>query len=283
MSERLSEKAMLVRLSISQWTAKKYDKKATKEVLDNHSASADAGRFNKALVAQSAVKVISKIANEARTFHYANTLPWQDDGSRILPAANFSQYSGEMRKLRGKFEAIVSDFIDSYPSLVADARYNLNGLFNEADYPDQSKIASKYGFEVDIMPMPEAADFRVDLADEELFRIRADIGAKVQSATDKAMTDLWDRLYQAVSHMSAKLGEPDAIFRNSLVENLVELCDLLPRLNVTGDRALETMRQKVESSLCQHHPDTLRDSAAARQETAKSADDILSAMAGFIG
>ena len=71
----LSDKAMLVRLTISQWSARKYDKSASQEIIVNHHAKPDAGRFNKLLVNQAEIKKIEKIANTARIYHYKVTLP----------------------------------------------------------------------------------------------------------------------------------------------------------------------------------------------------------------
>ena len=42
-SNSLTDKAMLARLSITQWTARKLDKRVTEEVRVHHGASADAG------------------------------------------------------------------------------------------------------------------------------------------------------------------------------------------------------------------------------------------------
>ena len=45
----LNHKAMLMTLSISQWTARKHDKHASSEIEKSHGAK-NAGRFNKLLV-----------------------------------------------------------------------------------------------------------------------------------------------------------------------------------------------------------------------------------------
>ena len=72
-------------------------------------------------------------------------------------------------------------------------------------------------------------------------------------------------------------------FSDSLVNNIVDLCALLPRLNIADDPRLEEMRQTVESTLCQANPEVLRDNIAVRATTASNAETILSAMAGYMG
>jgi hypothetical protein len=95
------------------------------------------------------------------------------------------------------------------------------------------------------------------------------------------MEDCWTRLHGVVSSMAERLSDPEKIFRDSLVENVVELVDLLPRLNLTGDSRLEDMRQVVAKKLTRHDPQTLRENQHVRKETAKAAEDILQAMAGY--
>jgi hypothetical protein len=279
----LSDKAMLVRLSISQWTGRKYDKAVSAKVASDYQTTADAGRYNKVLIAEQAIKAIAKVANDARSFHYQNTLPWNDNGDRILPAANYLTYTQKVQEFRVSFESSVNEFTSNYPLLVADAKLRLNGMFNPADYPDAGRILEKYGFDASFMPLPDAADFRVSLQQSELDAIKQDIESRTRQAAEKAMQDLWNRLHEAVSHMADKLKTSDAVFRDSLVTNLVELCELLPKLNIANDPNLEKMRQAVESKLCNVTPQQLRDNPTARKQTAKTADDILSAMAGYIG
>jgi predicted secreted Zn-dependent protease len=61
-------------------------------------------------------------------------------------------------------------------------------------------------------------------------------------------------------------GEDKKIFRNSLVDNALELTNLLTKLNVTNDPKLEKARQALEQSLVGVTADELRDSQGARQE-----------------
>lgn len=271
----LTEKAMLVRLNISQWTARKHDKEATKAVETQFNAH-DVGRFHKVLIAQEAIKVIQKVSNEARTYHYEKTLPWDDSGNRILTVGCFAEYSENMRKLRAKFEQVVNDFVDNYPALVQDAKQKLNGLFKESDYPQNVKRLFDYN--VSINPLPLAADFRVSLQSNEVKEIQAEIEANTTKALQAAHQDIYRRLYETVGHMVEKLKDTKAIFRDSLITNLVDLCNLIPKLNIVEDINLDAIRQAIEQSLTNIQPDTLRENEFARKEVADNGDAILSAI-----
>jgi hypothetical protein len=75
MPRLLSQKAVLASLSISQWAARKLDKRATEEIHARNHADPLAGRYNKLLIARESLQKVQHAANEARTFHYAMTQP----------------------------------------------------------------------------------------------------------------------------------------------------------------------------------------------------------------
>ena len=276
-SLNLSSKALLITLTISLWSGRKYDRKVSDEIAAQHQAT-QAGRFNKALVANEAIKEVEKVANEARNFHYTQTLPWGDDGYRILPSSNYLEYCSGVSKLKGKFEQAVNKFITNYDGLKDEARLRLNTLFSELDYPDRTDIARRYNFTTSILPLSSASDFRVNLVESEVTKIQEDIERRMQEAQERAMKDLYLRLKDCLDKMAERLSEPTAIFRDSLIFNMVDLCSLLPRLNMTGDENLEQMRRDIEAKLLKHNPDTLRVDQGARKEVADGAKELLSKM-----
>lgn len=279
----LSSRAMLVSLSITAWTARKLDKRVTNKVLADNHAPADAGRFNKTLIADELLKKITQIDNECRAEHYRLTLPWSNDGARILPAKLFFDYREKMTAFRQQRETAVREFVDAYPELVRDARIRLNGLFNEADYPSAGRVAGRFTFNASYGPLPTGDDFRVNLSDDELGRIRNDIDRQTRSAMADGMRDAWQRLYDVVRHAAERLSDPDAIFRDTLIGNIRDICGLLPALNVTDDPQLETARQAVESALAGADPDTLRTNKPARQQTATAARAIADSIQQQLG
>jgi hypothetical protein len=298
-------RAMLVALKISTWSARKYDRKASNEVANAHGASEDAGRYNKLLVAREALAEIIKVDGQLRTYHYKHTLPWSDEGSRILPAAHFMTYSQAMKLMRRERAGAVEKFLGEYPELVKDARARLKTLFNKADYPGEDEIESRFRVDISLMPFPDSEDFRVNLADERVEEIRAEIEERVNGAVGEATKSLWQRVYEQVAHMSERLKiydepspklqakgkkatKPEAKervanpFRDSLVENLRELAGLLPTLNFVGDPELNKMAKRLERELCEHEPEVLRSNKELRVKQAKTADQILASMRHYV-
>ena len=269
----LKEKVMIVNLSISQWTARKYDAKVSKEVEQAHNAH-DSGRFNKILIATEALKAIQKIAGSARTFHYFNTLPWGDNGDRILPSANYWNYVSTMGKLKSQFDGLVDEFIMQYPALIEDARNRLNTMYNDNDYPHPGFIRDKFRIKFAFMPVPDVEDLRVNISDEEVNRIKSEIQGQINDRLQNTVNDMLNRIKEAVSHMADTLNVKDAIFRDSLVGNICALIEVIPALNFQNDPHINEVVNMIKP-LCVN-PDDLRTSPEFRAEIAKKSQQVLS-------
>ena len=286
----IQEKAMLVKLSIGKWSGEKYDEKISDEVSTMHNADYRMGRFQKSLVSRTVIKSIQRIENKARAFHKDNTLAWGGDGVRILPAKNFMEYREGINELHSQFDKVVRDFVQDFELYVNQAKALLGDMFVASDYPDSYTLESKYHFSVDIMPVPYGNDFRVNLAEEDVEVIRQDIEEKVNNTMGEAMRDVWGRLYSVVervvdtlpSYNPAGDGKDKGIFRDSLIDNISDLCELLPRLNVTDDYDLEIMRKEVEDRLTQYTPAELREDGIARTFVVESAEDIMTRLKDYM-
>lgn len=278
----LSDRCLLVHLTVSQWTAKKYDKRASKEVTNAHGAAAAAGRFNKSLLPMNdKLENIHRKTTLIRTKYYESTLPWGLDGTMMLPTANYLAFMSDFRKEKGEWESLVQEFLDEYDQMKLDAQRVLGSLYDPTDYPTALELRHKFKMDMAVFPVP-SADFRVAIGSEELTRIRQDVERRVKEAEQAALKDVWNRLYERVKHIAEKLADPKAVFRDSMVENAKEICALLPRLNFADDPNLEAMRQQVEASLIKH-PDALRNDPDLRRDTAAEAKAIMDKMSVFMG
>lgn len=280
--DNLISRAMLASLRISSWSARKYDKKVTAETNAAHGADSDAGRYNKMLLPgdASSYKALTSHIAATRVLHYDQTLAWSDDGWRLLPVANFTKYTDKLRAARHTYDALLSDFLADYPALQQAARVKLNGMYRDEDYP--VNVAGKYDFGIEYNPVPAGGDFRVELSQDEIDIIATRTESRVKNAFEDAHKDAVKRLYDCVARIHERLAQPNAIFRDSLISNATELCDVLTRLNISGDVNLETLRRQTDS-LATVQPDALRNDAVTRIQTANAAQGILDSMLSVYG
>lgn len=275
----ISNKAMLVSLKISQWAGRKHDRQATNTVETAYSTKGKVGQYSKKLLPGAMeLAEIQRQAQDIRMFFYEQTLPWLSDGTRILSSKNYMEFTNAFRQRKASFDTIVEEFIDQYPTLLIEAKEKLGTLFKETDYPSPKKLRECFDCEIGFMPIPDVTDFRVTLSDEE----KDTFLKRMQEVEQTAMRDCWSRLHDVVAKAAGKLQSPDAIFRDSLIENISEICKLLPKLNVTDDTNLEKMRQDVESLVAGISTDACRDNPEMRTYAAKRLDDITSKMSAFM-
>ena len=280
---QLNSKALLVQLSISQWTARKYDKRVTKEAAENNNADMVAGRYNKSLLPMTdSLKQVHKKASTIRAAYYENTLKWDTDGVQLLPTANYLAFMSKFGTMKNEYFDLVNKFVEGYAQHVEDAEEYLGDMYNPADYPSTAEIMGKFRMEMNVSPLP-ADDFRVEIGEADLAAIQYDVEQRVQAAQNVAMKDVWQRLYDKVEAIVERLSDPSALFKNSLIENAANLCELLPKLNFSDDPELEDMRREVEAKLTRYSSEVVRNDPDRRREVAADAKDIANKMSVFMG
>lgn len=279
---------LCVALNISCWEARRQDKKVNSEVAAAHGTATGVGRYHKDLLPDAKEhQDILKLRNAWRVWHYENTLPWGNDGSRVIRSAAFMDYATEYRAYKDKFDAACNTFYNAYPLLVAQAEFKLNTLFDATDYPDVSIVRDRFSVSMSTYPMPNAEDFRIieGIPTDEIERLQAEAVAGLNEQVTLAIKDLWGRLHTVVSAMSSRLeigtdGKP-LKFHDTLVSNITDLLDKVPQLNLTGDPDITTMTSLMRK-LVDHDPATLREDLTVRTDVAKKARELAKRMQCYV-
>lgn len=263
----IQERGMLARLSISTWTATKRDPKVSREVIQTHNAKTTAGSFNKKLADSYLLNDFNSLANEARRIHSSYTLPWGDDGSRILPCEMYLKYSHEMNAVTDKMEMVANKIASNLPTIKHHAQIRLGDMYNESDFPTEDELRSKFSIKIHITPIPSSDDWRVQIDEEHRKMLADNLEAEYKSAIDNAMRDTWDRLYQAINKLVERLSNDSNKIHESTLTNALELVDILPMLNITGDADLYTMTEEIRGKIRGADIDGLRKDKALRKNT----------------
>jgi hypothetical protein len=273
----ISSSAMLVELNISVWTGRKFDKQVSAEIDTQKQTTTRAGNYSKRLFADEPIfDAIQKFAGNARTYHYHATMPWSDSGLRLLTTSMYFDYNKKVSEMEMDFDNLVSNFINQYQVLVNKAQTKLGTLFSASDYPDVQEIASKFKFSVKYAPVPDVGDWRVDVGNDAKQQLMESYITYYSANLEQAMREPWERMHEALQNMSIKLsGDKKQIFRDTLVGNVVELCDLMDKFNVTGDPKMKQAKAKIENALLGITPDALREDDDLRLDTKSKVDSLL--------
>lgn len=281
MENRVKDKAMLARLRVSSWSGEKLDKRVTVDILAREAAGNKVGRFTKQLLPGDALKPVSKAVNLLREVHKQQTLPYDDTHWRVLPTSNYVEYMAAINKHVSHLSASVEGLIQSYEFYKEQARAQLNGMFNEADYPTPEEIRERFKADFEPRSMPDAGNFMVDLADDTMAELSEDMEKRTKQRLGDAQGDLWRRLLEITSHFATVMSDNKKVFRDTTVSNVEEIVNLVPRLNLSDDPALDALADEIKNSLCGFDPTVLREGGAVRDDAAakgKEAVDKITAL-----
>jgi hypothetical protein len=275
----ITERAMLAAIHISIWTAVKHDRKVSHEVAQQNGAPENAGRYNKKLLrGADKLDALRTLGGQIRQHFYKITLPWSDEGYRLLPAHFYFDLTAQMREFEQAFSRQVENFLTEYPSYIEQVRPELNGLFREEDYPSPAKLREKFSVKLEVLPIPSGDDFRVTLSAEEQARVAREIDENVRQSLQRGTEDLWKRLKDVVTHMVDRLSDPESRFHASLVTNINDLVELLPSLNVGLDSELNRFAEEIRQRLCGFTAHDLKKNDILRVATANDGAALLSEM-----
>ena len=273
----LNTKTVLVSLNISQCTFQKFDSRVSGQTNEQHGAAQDAGRYNKHLLHKDALKRIQGIVNEARNYHYANTLDWNEaSGTRILPIKKIPTYTARMRKVRQDFNEAIDTFLVGYPTYIEYARKRLGDMFDITDFPPADSVRSRFRFEHRITPVPSQGDFRVDIPQQQLSELQSDLERRLQTATAHATSDLWHRASACLDSLHQTLSNPNSrVYNSTIHDNLVVLVDQIKEMNFNDDLKLMVLAKQIESSLFNLDAQGIKKDEAIRRIALNKTDAII--------
>ena len=279
----ISSSAMMVELSVSQWLGKKKDRKASKQVTDANNAETGVANVHKKLLGGCAeLEKVHDLTGNIRNEHYRMTMPWLDTGVRLLPTKIYFNYHTKMTEREQTWREAVNAFLAAYDWEISQAEARLGDLFNRNEYPTADQLSGKFSFSINYIPMPEGGDFRLDISTEGNTQLADHYQKFFKDRIENSYKEVWERLHKVLSRMSERLDytgkEDKKTFRDSLVENVLEMTPLLDTFNITGSSQMSAMQRKLEETMHGITPEALRDDDHLRRSTKRSVDDIIKSL-----
>ena len=278
MTSNLKERTMLARLHVKQWTASKSLNSFARKIESEEKAKSGSSSYYVKLMECDELDKFKKLVAAGRKRHDHMTSPWLDDGVRLLSLAFFDEYMEEMRDFRQQTELALAAFLQIYPAQVEAEKVRLGNLFTPEAFPSHNEMGHRFSFEARVFPMYDQEDWRLDVGEKNIAEIKANIERQNLELQQAAVKDVWKRVYDSVSHIYEKLSTPEAIFRDSLINNARSLVDIMPKLNFSDDVELENMRVELKTNLLGAEPKALRTDESVRADKAKAARHILDKM-----
>ena len=275
----ISSSALRVGLSISVPTMRKMDKKATREVIAHNHAQTGSANVSKKLIKSTAHEDMTKLVASMRAYHRDQTVPWGDLGDRLVSNQNLIDYKNNMAQLEDEFWQLSQQILDGYPQAVAQAQLQLGDMFNEGEYPSVEVLRRKFKFSLVFEAVPDVGDFRVDIGNQAASEMREQYKQVLSDRINAVHQDLAERLAEPLQRMSKGLdyneGEKPSGFRDTLVDNVLSIVDLMRSCNLNGNAHIAGIQQDLRNTLKGVTPDGLRRDPNLRADTKRKVDAII--------
>lgn len=282
----IQDRCMLTELTMTSFTGERTSKRDTADLLEQKQAERGAASVVIRLVPKASLRELNSVTTKLREVHKMYTAPWGSTFD-ILPVANFFDHSSEISAGFREREKVADDFIRLYPSLAGAARQRLGDLDFERLWLPAEQVRAAITHRVRHMPVPSGSDFRADLDEVDRARITAEIEADVKAQAAESIQGVKMRLVAELSEFVDRIKdyrvEVDdrgvarvaGAFRDSVLNGLTSLGDVLPKLNFTDDPALAAAHNKLMVCISGLSPQMLRENPASRLMAIKQAEIIV--------
>ncbi len=302
----IASAAMIGNLNISSWEARIQDKATKEEVLATKGArSKRAASVSKHLFSECpALDAIKTLRGEAYLWFRKETMPWDDNGGRLITTKRYLQTMDQAAKYEQRFNALVNAFLGVYQTEISKQAFENGALFDRNEYPSEDEVRAKFRFALNVSPVPTSGDFRVDIGHEAAKQLAEQYERLAAERMSAALAEPWQRIKDQVlwvkERMEAVLAyDPDAVeeqpvtdpdgkvidvkitkkrrpkLYDSMLENGLELCKTLSDFNITNDPRLEEARRELETALTRIDMDSLKESPELQKATKTAMQDIL--------
>ena len=285
---KLSDKAMLVKLTIKRAALTKRDQFLTDKI------QAQEGDASLTVLTKlfrdkaSPINQIMAAVNEVYAYHRKHTLPYVDAGPRILPSDTYMDYTQDMKHLITKVDNLLNTYMPHYDQLVRDDVMYRNaghaaGRASVDDYPTAEKFAEAMSVEYRFNPMPDSRHFLFDLSDEDMAAFDQAEQEAAATANADTVARMLKPLHSLVERLKEYQGSKKERFHNSLIQNVIEGCDLAQRLaiNPTQELTNEINSLRDAAQACLADVEIIKGSANARAAAKAKLEEVAKRMSAF--
>lgn len=233
-----------------------------------------------------------QLSGEMYAYHTKATLPYGDDGKRLLPNASYFDYTTKMQGFISQLDNLKVQIIANWDGMVlADimARNSrLMGLGKAPvakldDYPTASHMEARLYVDWFPTPISTSGDFRFQLPQDMLDRVDRQITEMLEDAG----RDLYVRMLKPVTAFVDKLnsykGDKGQRWHDSFIDNLNALTTELPQLNVNSDPVVDQLLKQIDQIITPYKfaPDALKEDEQARAAVKARMEQLEATLKGY--
>jgi len=284
----LDEKAVLISVKRNMYSPYKLDQEESKKY--------GAGNVNKHLFEGRDNRVKTTISKFTDVYVYVkeNTVPWTT-GVDMLNIDHYMEFTSGLRKrVDDAYKSVDTlclfwqDEVDAdleRLGQIAIAKGKPN-LANANDYPDVDELRSKFGVNIRYMPVPTTGDFRVGISDDDKESLQQQLHDAEVNANQHVLQSMLVPMQRAIDKLSIPIGTDGSVFRDTLVDNLVEVTERMNKINISDDAmmqgSIDSLRDLISPYSSARGKDLLRSSQTSREQAVTKIDTLVRNMTGLV-
>ena len=284
----LDEKAVLISVKRYMYSPYKLDQEESKQY--------GAGNVNKHLFEGRNNLVKSTISKFTEVYTYVkdNTVPWTT-GVDMLNIDHYIEFTSGLRQRVDDAHRAVDTLCLSWDEEVKSDLDRLGeialakgkpNLANANDYPDVDELRAKFGIEIRYMPVPTTGDFRVGISDDDKASLQQQLDDAGVNANKHVIKSMIEPMERAIAKLSVPIGNDGSVFRDTLVDNLVEVTERMNKINLSDDKtiqgSIDGLRDLISTYASEQGKDLLRSSQTSREKAVNDIDSLCKQMSGLV-
>ena len=224
-----------------------------------------------------AYKAVTAAKTAIRNYWIDHTLPYPEDGVRLLRQSDVASFTAHMDDLRMRLHGTVIGLENAYQELRQKARRDRGSLFRESDYPATLVGLFDVAWEFPSLAPPEWLLTRnPELYQQQAARIAARFDEAARMAEDAFLAELTGLVQTLQDKLAGKADGVAKRLHDTNVSDLREFFEKFRRLNIHSSEALDAIVTQAEKALTCNglfdlggvSADQLRESPALRQAVA---------------
>ena len=271
-----------VKLSFS-WvgTQKKLSDRQMQQAAESFNAATDLVTASKRLfdTKRASYRALTAIKSQATNYWRAMTLPFPQDGIRLIKQSDVSAFEEKMREFQEQLKAAAATLQLEYEEIKQQAREKLGELYNETDYPPSIEHVFGMRWEYPSIDAPDyLLQYNPDLYAQEQQRVQE----KFETAVLMAEDAFAEKLQELVDHLIERLTDtPDGTtkrFHKSVIENFKEFYDNFQHMNVRSNQQLNDLVKQAADITAGFDPAALRNRPDLRQQLTAQISTVKTAL-----
>ena len=282
----LDEKAVLINVKRRMYSPYKLDQEESRNY--------GAGNVNKHLFEGRHNRVKETISKFTEVYTYVkdNTVPWST-GVDMLNIEHYFDFTSGLRGLIDNANQAVDDLYVHWDSEVNADLARLSqvalvkgkpNLADPSDYPTADEMKARFGIDVRYLPVPTTGDFRVGISDEDKESLQKQLDDAEVNATRHVLSNMIEPMQRAVEKLSVPIGTDGSVFRDTLIDNMVDVAERMNKVNISDDPAIQAKIDDLRSLVGTYarNKDVLRGSQTVREKAVSQIDSLVNQMANLV-